>query len=121
MKSVIQYIHSNNAFEAKYTLAVVVPTTYEFNRSRDLYTRSNDNTTLNLNVGIAKLSPKDRYCKKIGRDISSSRITELLFNIISYHCSFKEEVFHVEYENVDFYLVKKRLSDNIRVVKYAKL
>ncbi len=82
MKNRTQYYHGTTAKDNFYefTLAVNVPTKEEL--KLDVWKLLGDNIKdMKLTTGYTKVHPNDQYSKKIGRDLSSSRMVETVFKL----------------------------------------
>ncbi len=73
-----QFYHGtqNKGHSTEFTLAMEVPT--KENLRIDIWKLLGDNIkTVKYSMGFSQLSPKDRYNRKTGRELTSSRIQEV--------------------------------------------
>lgn len=68
-----QYFHQSSG-EKRFTVCIVPPTPEKL-----INLLSAHSTTIPIEIGVATCSPEDNYNKKIGRDISKSRLNQRIF------------------------------------------
>lgn len=81
----IQYFHGTKQKTAsgqEFTIAMNVPDKNTF-RTDIWKLLGNDIKSVSYEIGISVVSPKDKYNKKIGRELSHSRLTPVEFTLYS--------------------------------------
>lgn len=101
----IQFNHQNgNNFvprNQKQTFAVLLPSAETFTELLE-----NPDRSITLGVGVAVCSPKDNYCKKTGRDLSSSRIRPIMYRLRTMHFINRDVFFDLNSDEGDYLQVK---------------
>lgn len=69
----IKYFHDRHKFYSG-TIALEIPT-----KETLMKILTFNGIDLELNFGISKLHPNDQYCKKVGREVASSKMKPTLF------------------------------------------
>ena len=81
----ITYVHINNPYkEKRFTVAMELPKIPAI-ETAILLTASNPTEipiSITLNIGLTKVNPKDNYNKKLGRELSLSRLTPTKLSIM---------------------------------------
>ena len=111
----IQFYHGTKAkseFEQEFTVAVEVPNRDLF--KLDIYNQLGTNIkSIKFKVGYTKVSPKDQYNKKTGREVSESRLEEKSFTLQEIIAI--QDAFNVYYASDDVFLIFSMNNDSEKV------
>src|ERR1035437_3652256 len=117
MESNIQYFHGTKQKynNKQYTVAVTVP-------NRDLIKLMIFNllgtniTEVSIPVGITKVNKKDQYNKKIGRELSFSRLEEKQFKLVEVVVTVQGIVIEFHNEEIDLFFLLLPDNEKVRLI-----
>lgn len=116
----VQWVHYNLAILQGYpfhgTIAIKTPTQDEldlmFNNLKE------GKSEVMLQIGIAKLGRKDNFSKKIGRELSKTRLTNTLGKLTQITLQEYEVKYYLSFDKFNLVIIENSKYNYIRVLGY---